>query len=236
MIVSQVRIDAVRGSRADSARAMDLLSGFWNAGLDEDADAVLGAVAGQLDGAEVVQLADLLRARGREQEALQLCIAAASRYDMPVVISLIKEMRDAGRIVDAHRVLESAGGWTPYRGAELVMALRLAGENKDAERVLSVVAKGMAHHVGKLVAILCEDGDESDAAEILSAFGNRGDEAVCDVVEALHSAAADTATDLLITLTISKDPTELSRLIGAFYDRGENSHADYLSRPPAGCA
>jgi hypothetical protein len=223
-------LDIVRGVEFTPSELTDLLCAFWGAALDDDADAALSAAAVQMNGAQIAELAALLRIADRHQDALGLCIDAAAKYPVPVAISLIESIREAGRPIDANRVLDSSGSWPPVRTAELISRLRAAGDSRAAERVLSAVAKSEISRTGKLIILLRENGADSDAEWLLSALSIRTAKDICDLIEVLRSAGVEVVADGLLADLANRDAEEISHIIDMLYSRDRDHDANLFVR------
>ncbi|HEY0640254.1 MAG TPA: caspase family protein [Pseudonocardiaceae bacterium] len=103
-----ILLDTVLGEVHASASLIGLVSALWLAGLREEVDQLLGRAAGRLPGSAVVDLADQLRAAGREEAAFGLYAAAPEALvgrPAEEIAQLCRSMQDAGAAEHGEKVV-----------------------------------------------------------------------------------------------------------------------------------
>lgn len=170
-----------------------------SASLDADARWVLEAAAPVLEDEQVVSLAGALREHGRHDSALHLCVQACTTRPVLSAVTFVHALREAGRPVDSHLVLDSSRSWPAAKSAELVATLRAASADADARRVLTAVAQSDTDRLCQLAVELRNQGSPEDAVTLIALADTETPEAALALALALsrQGLTAD-AQDMLV--------------------------------------
>jgi hypothetical protein len=158
-------IEALTAARRETAEVIQLAAALSSASLDRDLRQVLAAAAGTIPVAGVIEIAESLLAMNQQEAALSVCAEAAAK-DPSVTGALADALRDIGRPVDAHRLLESFETRTVGQAAEVIAHLRAAGRSDDADRVLQAFLSQGSEPICDLLARLGQLGFSEDGSRI----------------------------------------------------------------------
>ncbi|HUC59310.1 MAG TPA: serine/threonine-protein kinase [Streptosporangiaceae bacterium] len=175
-------ISAVSSAHRTPGDVAELAGALSSASLDSDSRRVLHAAVSVMEVGEIVGIAGSLLAMDRADAALSLYVEAAARYPAAASATFVQALRDAGRPVDASRVLDSSRDWPPAKTAQLIAALRESGAGADADRVIFGSKGRGTEELGDLMAELTSLGVGEDSVRVagLAPFDDAG--LVCDLV------------------------------------------------------
>jgi Caspase domain len=195
-------------------RVLDLAGALWAAELAAEADVLLDAAA-SLALQQVETLAAALRDVDRDDAALRLCVVAAAHHPAAATVALVAHLRDAGRPVDARRVLDSALSWPPGKAGDLVTALSAAGAQADTGSLLASAGRLPPDSLAQFMAALRSGGLHEDATAL-------SDMAIIDdpvgtaaLVDALARYGLETDEALVLDRASVGTPEYHSRLLAA---------------------
>jgi hypothetical protein len=144
--IAQAVITTVDGVK----RALDVAQAFWTIGRDNYAGQALERAAVTLPATDVLALAAELHAHGRDQAAYDVCLRAIVHRPGSIQ-ETIAALRDAGRPVDAKKLIEAVAGQVPIR---TVFDLLTDCGDADRERVLATAVLREPHEVAELLDTL----------------------------------------------------------------------------------
>ncbi|WP_433281128.1 caspase, EACC1-associated type [Micromonospora sp. CA-244673] len=127
-------------AQGDPTRGFELFESLQAA--DEDAAGRMLSWWRPAAADEVGTLARLLRGARHYQQALAVCVRAATELSGADVLQLIERLRSEGRPIDAHRVLEAAGSGLADPGGlvDLLAELHRLDRGADFDRVTAGVS------------------------------------------------------------------------------------------------
>jgi hypothetical protein len=199
------------GNQPDEIMRLSLA--LWSASLDDDSDRLLESAASTLAVEQITVLAEALREDDRYESALHLCTQAAAHHRVSATLTLVQALRDAGRPVDGHQVLESVQAWPSAKSAELVAILRNAGNDADADRILIACSRSAADQLSELVAALRSQESDDDAIKIIALAGAEGPSDACDLASALLLRNLDRDADQVMISAAAGSADDFSDLI-----------------------
>lgn len=207
---------------------MDLAVALWAVTLGGDSSRLLEAAASTMAVEQIAALAGFLRDVDRHEQALRLCVDAAARQPVPNTVALIRDLRDAGRPVDIHRVLDSSQAWPPAKSAELITLLRRSGNDADANRVLAAVSAADKVHLIGLLAELRSRNRDVDADRLVPFLTAETAAEVCGLASYLFGYELQTDAEFLLTRIASRSAGEFCELIAVLERAGISQGVRYL--------
>jgi len=136
---------------------LEIATTFWSTDQAPHADRTLIRAAAVVSNTDVTALACMLRLRGHDQAAYQLCLGAMVSRPAESVLEIVAALREEGRPVDARRLLEETAAHVTVR--TVVELLGRCGEG-DQQRVLrTAVERGPGYCTGLLAALVSAHSD-----------------------------------------------------------------------------
>jgi hypothetical protein len=225
-------IEAVCATARQPSEVADLAAVLWTAAPD-DARRVLDTAAAMMAMTDVMVVAESLLGMDRAEATLYLSSQVAAQQPVAATASLVQVLRDAGRPIDARRVLESSQSWPPAKTAELLMSLRSSGSEADADRVLAASQGHSPDRVGELIAALSAAGAEGDAAKLVGLLDVSDADQVSDVLSTLLSQNQQSAVFAMLAWMSQRGLDFCCELVDALSRRDMGNAVTLLLRRQA---
>lgn len=190
-------IEALTVAHRETPDVVQLAAALSSASLGSDSRQVLAAAAETLPVAGVVEIAESLLAMNHAEAALSICAEAAAK-DPSATGALADALRDMGRPVDAHRLLESLATRTTGLAADVIAGLRVAGRSDDADRVLQAFFSQGPEPVCDLLARLGQLGVSEGGSRIAALVDPRMPDLLSELASALLKRQAHIVADHLL--------------------------------------
>ena len=208
----------------------ELTLALCSVSLDSDAERLLDTAGATMTDEQVAAIAASLRAADLYEPALHLCVEAAARQPVPVTPAIIRSLRDAGRPLDAQRVLDSTGAWSPARCADLVASLRRAGNDADADWLLADVSRAGADKFCSVMAALRSHGFDEDAGRLARLITLDAPRNVCILASGLVEQGLDSDAEDVLVRAVSSSVEYYCDLIVMLQKANMDQYAEHLLR------
>jgi Caspase domain len=186
-------LDAALDTAQAQSSLIDLVNALWMAGLREDVDGLIDRAVSKLPGPAIVDVADELRAVGREEAAFGLYAASAetvARRPKEAVAQLCHAMTQIGRAEDSARVAQAL-----INSAADVASLRAVAtafwdtdQERYADQCLTRAATVLSN--SDIIALAAElrvcDHDQAAYQLCLRAMPTRSAAAIQEIIAALR--------------------------------------------------
>jgi hypothetical protein len=212
---------------------LELASELWSCSLPADASRLLDSAASTLDAVQVNWLASALREANREDAALSLCLEAAAQRPVTVAMALVMALRDAGRPVDAQRILDSSQSWPARKTGELASSLHRAGAHADVDRILATTATSGPERIVGVIAGAREHAFREATSRMaeLAAFNDPTDVAV--IIGSLTRQDMGPEAERLLDLSATNSADYQAKVVGGLQQPGLEHCIEYLIRSQA---
>ncbi len=186
---------AVSTASRRTPEVVELVEALCAEALDDDSRRVLAVAASVMTVGEIIVIAESLLAKDRHGATLLLCTEAVASHPVSAALQITTALRDAGRPVDAHQVLESSHTWPATKVAELIASLRQAGSDDDADRVMAAAQRRGTNYVCDLMAGLMDSGKFAAADRMLARVAASSADYCCDLIQSWVSRHSEARPD-----------------------------------------
>lgn len=247
----EVLLDAALDTAQEQSALIGLVSTLWVAGLREEVDGLINRAVSKLPGSAVVDLADELRAVGREEAAFGLYAVAATsmaRRSPEAVAQLCQAMTSAGRTDSSDKVATAvidAGG----RFLDLMVAFWETEQDGYADQALEKAAVTLP--VAGVVALAAElrgsNREEAAFRLCLRAAVHRSADEIHTMVAALRDVGRPVDANKLLAAVAGQAPVrtvvtlldrfaeaDRQRVLAAVVERAPRDVAELLDRIGSG--
>jgi hypothetical protein len=228
-------LDATAAACPDTQATLALIAALWTAGRSDEIDRLLATTAARSSPDRVLELADALRAAGREESAFGLYVHAAdvlARRPPGEVAAIVHAMSTIGRDSDGwmlcqaalNRCADAAGRWT------FAEALWAVGQDEFAVQAIEASAVQLHQdQVMVLLEALCasEHGD-AVFGYCARAVSHRSPPVIAQLVEALRDLGRPVDANRLLAALRPMEPEHAVPLIQSL--AGAVGHEDDVRR------
>jgi tetratricopeptide (TPR) repeat protein len=148
---AQRLVEAATERAGTAGKLADLVESLEEADLQLFAGAAVTSAAHGFPDGEVAVLATELRQRGRAEAALDLYVQAAATRPAATTVWFAAGLYEAGRPLDANRLLEDAGHRRPPEDVAHLVGALVPDHGVAVPRVLAAAAHGGADRIAALV-------------------------------------------------------------------------------------
>ncbi len=176
-----------------------LLGAFSDAQLHDDVDQAYDSVAFRFDDDAILELAGLLRGGRRADEALQIYLQAAAGRSADTTLRFVRDLQNAGRPVDAHRLLSNAGQLLPLvETVRVVAGLVEADRCGDSQRVVDAASTRSRVMADEFYDAFCGDISDEVPEWIGRLLACQGPQAVLELTGMLRESGRRDRTALVL--------------------------------------
>ena len=211
-------------------QVMEIVRELWSVALDSDSDKVLRSAAAAMTPGQVMVLAGLLREADRYESAVLLCTESAAFQPAAGAATLVRALRDAGRPIDAYRIIDSTQAWPGGKSGELVTILRHGGDDADADRLLAIASTGAADQISDLIAALTGSNTAEDASHLIALSATRAPAHVAAIIGKLLRRNLKTEADRLLSNFAARSDEDLRVFLESLQHLDKGNGTDYLLR------
>jgi hypothetical protein len=213
-------LDAAAAAHDSTRATLGLVAALWTAGLAEHIDRLLAAAAERMAADEVVDLADALRAMGREESAFGLYLRAVDvlgRRPPGDIVGVVQVMHAAGRFDAVQAVCRAAVGarGTAREAWQLAEALWSPDLERYALGVIESCAAGLPEEeiVGLLETLCTSEHGEAAFGYCSAAAAHGSAQVFVRLVETLRDYGRPVDANRLLSTLLAKMPDQAVEFI-----------------------